>query len=63
MRYIDILIPFFIGLLLVLYPGQLGSPKVVMPEKKKATLRKCGYGLIGIAIVLFIIRLYNPEAT
>jgi hypothetical protein len=59
MGYIDIFIPFSIGILLIFNPNALLKPDDVLFERKKKTLKKCGYGLIGVAVVYGGIKIFS----
>jgi len=56
MDFIDILIAFFIGVFVVLYPTMLVKTTAGNFEKKKKRLKNIGYLLICIAIVSGIIK-------
>ncbi len=59
MHFIDVLIPFVPGIVLIAFPNML-TPKTTVAEeaaKKKSKLRKIGYVLVGVAILYFFLML------
>jgi hypothetical protein len=62
MSLIDALIPLIVGLLLVVRPQAFskrgGSPEEL--AQRRATLRKIGYLLVGVAALYAVIALLRP---
>jgi len=56
MEYIEYFIPLTIGLLGILFPDQLIPTRDATYEKKKATLKKSGFILIGVAFLMASIK-------
>lgn len=55
--FIDEIIMALIGLMAVLYPQTLVKPDKGDYLKKVAILKKCGYVLLGVSIILTLIKI------
>lgn len=58
MGYIDILIPLLAGILFLTLPEKLLKPTDTNFKKKKSLISKCGYVLIGISVLYFLIKTF-----
>jgi uncharacterized protein YjeT (DUF2065 family) len=61
MSFLDVLIPGIIGLLLLTSPRLFTKAEGEKFEKAKGTLRKIGFGLIGVAILYLIVKLFQKR--
>jgi hypothetical protein len=59
MGYIDILIPLIAGIVFLMIPDKLIKARDATYEKKKSLLKKCGYLLIGVSILYFVIKTFS----
>jgi hypothetical protein len=59
MGYIDIAIPLIAGLVFIAIPDKLIKTKDVTYEKKKSLLIKCGFGLITVSVLYYIIKIFG----
>ncbi len=61
MDYIDILIPLIIGMVFLIVPGKLINSKDGAYEKKKSLIKKCGYLLVGVSTLSFVIKTFSEK--
>ena len=57
MSYIEVLIPFLVGCFLASSPQSIVQVTAPSYEKKRKTLRKSGYTLIGVSALYFVIKI------
>ena len=59
MRYIDIAIPLIAGLVLVAISAKLSKERDGTYEKKKPSIKKCGYALIVVAVFYSFLKMFG----
>jgi len=59
MGYINIAIPLIAGLVFIAIPDKLIKTRDATYEKKKSLLTKCGYGLIAVSVLYFIVKIFG----
>lgn len=59
MGYIDVAIPLIVGIIFLTIPDKLVKPTDIAFEKKKSLIKKCGYVLLGVAVLYFAIKYFN----
>lgn len=59
MGYIDIAIPLVAGLIFIAFPDKLIKTKDATFEKRKSLLTKCGFLLIIVAVLFFVIKIFE----
>ena len=59
MGYIDIAISLIAGLVFIAIPDKLIKTKDVTYDKKKSLLIKCGFGLITVSVLYYIIKIFG----
>jgi hypothetical protein len=56
MGYVDILIPLVIGIVCATMPNKLIKKDDIQAEKKKRLLKICGYLLIIVAALFYVVK-------
>lgn len=57
MGYFDIAIPLIAGLVFVAIPDKLIKTRDATYRKKKSLITKCGYILIAVSVLYFIVKI------
>jgi len=59
MNNIDILFPLIAGLFAILSGDKLVKPTDPSFEKKKLLIKRCGYVLVAVAALYFVIKMFG----
>jgi uncharacterized protein YjeT (DUF2065 family) len=59
MQYIDVIIPFVFGVLLMLIPRMFTKSTGLVFEQTKSKLKKIGFSLIGVALLYLLVKIFE----
>ncbi|MRG46019.1 hypothetical protein GFS24_12900 [Chitinophaga sp. SYP-B3965] len=59
-KYIELLIPFAIGLFMIFMSDSLIKTTTPEYENKKKKIKRLGYGLLGVTLLLAVAKYYSP---
>ncbi len=62
MQYIDSIIPFTIGALLILFPKLFTKSTGTVFETTKKKFKQMGLLLVGVALIYFIIKIFATKS-
>jgi hypothetical protein len=61
MQYIDSIIPFALGVLLISFPSMFTKSTGLVFEKTKGKLKMVGFVLIGVALLFLLIKIFETK--